>query len=112
MVVTILDFRGRVLKSFQRAVPADLPSAAHGELANRWHAETEAEIRSMLTSRSGPSEGVKAVVARFFVEALIAYQQMDRDSTHALLRACDALLPGDPWIGNALATLNPPEPHQ
>lgn len=101
-VVTILDFRGRVLKSFRRPLPGGLDPSERVELANRWHAEAEIEVRSTLARRSKPADPSNPVVARLFVAALVAYHQMDRISARAALLACDALLPGDPRIGAAL----------
>lgn len=102
-VVTILDFHGRVLKSFRRPLPVGLDPRGRAELANRWHAEAELEVRSTLARRTKPATGGHSVVARLFLAALVAYHQMDRTSARAALLACDALLPGDPRIGAALA---------
>ncbi|MFV8751523.1 hypothetical protein ACNOYE_13340 [Nannocystaceae bacterium ST9] len=100
-VVTILDFRGRVLKTFRRTLPDQLEPHEHAELANRWHAEAEAEVHATLAGRTA-NPNVPRVVARLFIEAMVAYRRMDRASARAVLRACDALMPGDSRIGAAL----------
>lgn len=118
-LVTILDFCGRVLKSFKRPLPSGTDPQHYNELAKRWHATVEHEVRESLRRRvpigalaiPGPSGAslhpqasqAREVVARLFTEAMAAYARRDLDSAAAMLEACEELLPGDAQIRGALA---------
>lgn len=109
-IVTILDFRGRVLKSFKRALPSETEPHLRHELAKRWHATIEQEVRDSLRrrvplARLGGGEQALEVVARLFLEAMAAYARRDLDSAEAVLLACDHLMPGDARVGAALVNV-------
>jgi hypothetical protein len=106
-LVTIIDFRGRVLKTWHSPfviIPAD-PAAP--EKIRRWHAEIESSVRNNLTrvserQRITPNH---EPVSHLFVAAARAYAERDLDTAGALLRACELLLPDDPRIREALRHL-------
>lgn len=111
-VVTIVDFRGRVLKSFRTEVPPALRGreAELMDFANDFHAGIEAQVHQSLEAarqrhRSDAEPELGGVVAELFVEAVQAYARQELDTARAVLRACDALQPGDPRIRAALARL-------
>lgn len=125
-LVTILDFCGRVLKSFKRTLPSGSEPQHYNEQAKRWHATVEHEVRESLRRRvpigalaiPGPSAAsssgttlhphapqAREVVARLFTEAMAAYARRDLDSAAAVLEACEALLPGDAEIRGAIMAL-------
>jgi hypothetical protein len=111
-VVTIVDFRGRVLKSFRSEVPPALRGreAELMDFANDFHASIEAQVHESLEAarqrnRSDEPE-LGGVVAELFIEAVQAYARQELDTARAVLRACDVLQPGDPRIRAALARLD------
>jgi hypothetical protein len=117
-LVTILDFCGRVLKSFKRTLPSGSEPQHYNELAKRWHATVEHEVRESLRRRvpigalaiPGPTAHAQSaqsreVVARLFTDAMAAYARRDLDSAAAMLEACEELLPGDAQVRAALAVV-------
>lgn len=107
-LVTIVDFRGRVLKTWRSAfvvAPADL---AAPEKIRRWHAEIESGVRNNLT-RAAERERIAPnhePVSHLFVAAARAYAERDLDTAAALLHACELLLPSDPRVRAALRQLS------
>jgi hypothetical protein len=106
-LVTIVDFRGRVLKTWRSpfaVAPADL---ATPEKIRRWHADIESGVRNNLARASERQQIIPNLepVSHLFVAAARAYAERDLDTAAALLRACDLLLPNDPRIRAALRQL-------
>jgi hypothetical protein len=108
-LVTIVDFRGRVLKTWRSrfcVTPGD-PTAP--EIIRRWHGEIETNIRSTLArvadrQKSAPNH---EPVSHLFVAMARAYAERDLDTAVALLHACDLLLPDDPRIRAAVRRVCP-----
>lgn len=99
-LVTIVDFRGRVLKTWRSSF---LVSAADVDSARRWHQQIEVEVRGTLSraARKLPEQRDNNVAACLFVEAMRAYGVRDFERAQTLLDACDRLVPGDVRIGSA-----------
>ena len=102
-LVTIVDFRGRVLKSWKSSFlvdPGDLDEA------RKWHRGVADEVRENLARVARRSDDRSASVgAVLFVEAMRAHAVHDAARAGALLSACARLLPGDQRVGAGLARL-------
>lgn len=109
-LVTIVDFRGRVLKTWRSSFVVATADLAASETIRRWHAEIERGVRNNL-SRVSERQQIAPnhePVSHLFVAAARAYAQRDLDTAAALLRACELLLPDDPRIRAALRQLPSP----
>ena len=102
-LVTIVDFRGRVLKIWRSALginPVELDSA------RRWHQKIDGEVRENLTRLARrPADRSAIVGASLFVEAMRAYAIRDYAGAGAILSVCATLLPHDRRIEAARARL-------
>jgi len=103
-LVTIVDYRGRVLKSWQSSF---LVAEGDYEQARKWHARVEGEVRDNLAKvkQRPPQRDPAAVGACLFVEAMQAYAALDYDRAVAILQVCDGIVPGDRRVIAALARL-------
>lgn len=107
-LVTIVDFRGRVLKRWQSdfCVASSDPEAP--DLIRKWHAGIEARVRENLakaTRRRPQTRGAEEVVSHLYVAAMRAYAERDLDTARDVLRACALLLPDDKRISAGLERL-------
>lgn len=123
-LVTIVDFRGRVLKTWRSPFAVDEHDAALGDIARKWHADIEASVRETLeraatrarrdgeqpaargASRDGVRDGLLAV-SHLYLAAARAYAERDFETALALLGACELLLPDDPRIRAAIRRMRP-----
>lgn len=104
-LVTIVDFRGRVLKTWKS--PFALAPDDHDapEQIRRWHQEIEVRVREKLAAlarRRPQGEATGVVVGHLFIAAMQAYCSRDLRTAYALLRSCDLLMPDEPRIRAAL----------
>lgn len=109
-LLTIVDFRGRVLKTWRSpftVAPAD-PTAP--DQIRRWHAEIERGVRSNLArvSERQRAESEQEAISHLFAAAVRAYAARDLDTAAALVQACSLLLPDDPRIRAAQQWLPAP----
>jgi hypothetical protein len=106
-LVTIVDFRGRVLKRWTRPFALDVDDA--GAELRRWHATIEGQVRDSLShaarARARPPQLDKAT-SRLFLAGITAYAKHDFDAARIALRACARLLPEDLRVRAALARLD------
>ena len=107
-LVTIVDFRGRVLKTWRSPFALHADDIHTPEQIRRWHRDIEARVREKLACvarRRPESEAAGTVVAHLFVEAIRAYGERDFKTAKALLRACDLLQPDEARIKTGLERL-------
>lgn len=132
-LVTIVDFRGRVLKRWTQPLD-DADDARSAAAARRWHAQIEAEVRASLAqaaerrARAGRADEPEArasspsprqpalrgpgsrsdtdAVSRLFLAGVAAYARRDLDRARAALHACARLLPEDERVRAALLHLD------
>lgn len=107
-LVTIIDFRGRVLKTWRSPFSLRADELGAPEQIRRWHHDIETRVREKLAqvARGRPQVDASGVVAaHLFVAAMKAYGGRDLQTARALLRACDLLLPDDPRVGAALGRI-------
>lgn len=110
-LVTIVDFRGRVLKSWKGPLLVAPNDPAAPSLARKWHAEIEARVRESLSraAHKRPSgdrrRAEEEAVAHLFIAAMQAYADRDYPTARSVLEACALLLPEDPRIRTALQRL-------
>ena len=107
-LVTIVDFRGRVLKRWSSDFRVDESSVEAPASIRAWHNQIETGIRNSLAaaSRKRPEpESTGEVVARLFMAAMGAYGQRDFQTAAAVLEACDQILPDQPRVCAARAQL-------
>ncbi|NVB40496.1 hypothetical protein G6O69_21830 [Pseudenhygromyxa sp. WMMC2535] len=109
-VVTIIDYRGRVLQRFTNDVPAHLTTEAElTAFANELHATIDTQVQAKLTASARPNPGRererRLAVAELYRRALDAYAKGDSLTARALLRACDRIRPGEPRVRAALEDL-------
>ncbi len=98
-LVTIVDFRGRVLKSWQSSFlvdPGDL------DAARRWHQTVEKDVRASLgrAAKRAPDR-TSSVAACLFSEAMRAYVERDYARASLLLDSCARLVPDDARVAAA-----------
>lgn len=108
-LVTIVDFRGRVLKTWRSPFAVDEHDPALGDIARKWHADIEASVRETLeraSARARPDGGLLAV-SHLYLAAARAYAERDFETALALLGACELLLPNDPRIRAAIRRMRP-----
>jgi hypothetical protein len=100
-LVTIVDFRGRVLKIWRSALGVD---PAGLDSARRWHQKIDGEVRESLTRVARrPADRSAIVGASLFVEAMRAYAVRDYAGAETILSGCERLLPHDRRIDAARA---------
>lgn len=108
-LVTIVDFRGRVLKSWTSSFSIETSSPEAPAAIRRWHNDIEARVRDNLaraaTRRPESASASNVVVSHLFIAAMQAYSDRDLDTALAVLRACELLLPDDPRIRAGLQRL-------
>ena len=100
-LVTIVDFRGRVLKRWTSSFSVSSGSPEAPAAIRRWHNDIEARVRDNLAraaNRRPESSANNEVVSRLFIAAVQAYGARDLDTARAVLSACELLLPEDPRI--------------
>lgn len=103
---TIVDFRGRVLKTWHSPFHVDPQSPDGPGQIRAWHAQIEQRLRQQLATvaqRRAPREALGPVLAEFYVAAMRAYAERDRSTARALFEICEHLQPGDPRVRAALA---------
>lgn len=109
-LLTIVDFRGRVLKRWTSDFRVDQHSLDAPARIREWHNQIETKIRNSLAAatrkraQAGPSQ-TGQVVGELFVRAMEAYAQRDFETAAAVLEACDQLLPNEPRVRAARAQL-------
>ena len=107
-LVTIIDFRGRVLKTWRSPFSLRADDHAAPEKIRRWHHDIATRVREKLAqvARGRPhSDATGVVAAHLFVAAMKAYGGRDLRTARALLRSCDLLLPDDPRVAAALGRI-------
>jgi hypothetical protein len=107
-LVTIVDFRGRVLKSWTSPFCVASSSPDAPATIRRWHNDIEARVRDNLaraSNRRPQSEANAQVVSHLFIAAVQAYSARDLSTARAVLRVCELLLPDDPRIRAWLSRL-------
>ena len=107
-LVTIVDFRGRVLKTWRSPFALHADDVHTPEQIRRRHHDIEARVREKLASvaqRRPESEATGTVVAHLFVEAMRAYGERDFSTARALLRACELLQPAEARIRTGIECL-------
>ena len=109
-LVTIVDFRGRVLKRWRSDIfiVAGDPRAA--DRIREWHNSIESRVRASLTQatrRRPTARKADEVVSHLYIAAMKAYADRDLDTARDVLRACALLLPDDERIAAALRRLRP-----
>jgi hypothetical protein len=100
-LVTIVDFRGRVLKSWKSSFSIASTDLAAPAAIRRWHNDIEARVRDNLARAANKRPSVETgneVVSHLFVAAVEAYRRRDLETARAVMRACELLLPDDPRI--------------
>jgi len=105
-LLTIVDFRGRVLKTWRSPFTLDEHAASTPERIRSWHRNIERRLRDKLAAvsrRRSQTDVEGDVVAHLFVAAIRAYGARDLDTACALLEACDQLRPDDRRVRAALA---------
>jgi hypothetical protein len=106
-LVTIVDFRGRVLKTWRSPFTVDEADPEVGALARKWHADIEIKVRESLAraaSQRGPNG--QPAVSHLYLAAAKAYAERDFETALAVLSACDLLLPDDARIRAALRKIS------
>lgn len=107
-LVTIVDFRGRVLKTWRAPLTVGPLDPAAPEHARRWHADIEARVRESLARAAGrnakPSTDAD-VASHLFLAAAEAYAERDLETAKEVLIACELLLPDDERVRAALDRL-------
>ena len=106
LLVTIVDFRGRVLKRWTSSFAIESSSPEAPGAIRRWHNDIEARVRDNLAraaNRRPQTQTHGGVVSHLFVAAVQAFSERELDTAHAILLACDLLLPDDPRICAGLA---------
>jgi hypothetical protein len=109
-LVTIVDFRGRVLKTWRSSFAVDEQDPALGDIARKWHADIEASVRETLkraVTRQRGDDEQQLAVSHLFLSAARAYAERDFETALALLGACELLLPDDPRIRAAIRRIRP-----
>jgi hypothetical protein len=102
-LITIVDFRGRVLKTWQSD---DLIDASDLVSARKWHQAIERDVRGSLSKATQRGSDRSASVGGcLFVEAMRAYATRDYGRAKKALMACAHLLPSDPRVHAAMARL-------
>lgn len=103
-LVTIVDFRGRVLKTWRSPFSVELDSEELGDVARRWHADIEARVRESLAQAAARARRPEQheVVSHLYLAAARAYAQRDFETARAVLSVCELLMPDDPRIRQAL----------
>jgi hypothetical protein len=107
-LVTIVDFRGRVLKTWTSPFRVELDSAEAPVSIRRWHGEIEVRVRESLSrasQRKSRKQGQSEAVAHLFLAAMQAYRERDFATAYGVLRGCELLLPEDARIRGALRRL-------
>ncbi|NVB42567.1 hypothetical protein G6O69_32385 [Pseudenhygromyxa sp. WMMC2535] len=106
-LVTIVDFRGRVLKTWRRQLDVAADHITAPDLAREWHDEVEAQVRANLNraAKRSSSASEDVVVAHLFAAAMQAYANRDFATAKAVCRACTLLLPEDSRLSSCLQQL-------
>ena len=106
---SIVDFRGRVLKTYRSPFPICRDSRLSAR-ARSWHAEVEAKVRATLERAKRRDlerdPVVSEVVANLYLAALRSYSELDFETAFELLRACEQLEPKDPRVRSALGRVS------
>ena len=103
-LVTLIDFRGRVLQRWTSPDPVADP-----DQIRRWHGDIEAQVRAKLSrvaarpTKTDTRWAEKRFGAHLFMEAMRAYAHRDLATALALIEACAGLLPDDPRVHTARA---------
>ncbi len=113
-LVTIVDFRGKVLKSWRTPlrVAPDAPQAQ--SVARTWHDDIEVKVRDSLSRASQTRSKSRAksrrqsgeAVARLFAAGIQAYSNSDFVTAKSVLLVCDELIGGDRRIAAALKRID------
>ncbi|MCA9696475.1 MAG: hypothetical protein KC431_03035 [Myxococcales bacterium] len=104
--VSIVDFRGRVLKTWKSPLCVDTSDPRLPGLARRWHQDIEARVRDSLNRASQRKQDQEGeAVAHLFTAAAQAYADRDLNTARAVFSACALLLPDDTRIRAALDRL-------
>ena len=103
-LVTIVDFRGRVLKTWRQTLAPGLEECEAQPLARRWHADIEARVRANL-QRAAQRQSGDETLAHLFLAAAGSYAGRDLHTARAVLEACELLAPDERRIRDALAHL-------
>lgn len=107
-LVTIVDFRGRVLKSWKSSFAIGSTDPGAPAAIRRWHNDIEARVCDNLARAANKrplTETGNEVVSHLFVAAVQAYRVRDLETARAVMAACELLLPDDPRIHAALLRL-------
>jgi len=106
-LVTVADFRGRILKTWRRPVRLD-DGTRSADLVASAHRTAEAEIRRNLNElQRGRREPRNCLTAtKLFVRAVLAHQQGDDDLARRLLETVMILLPDDLRVRAVAEELN------
>lgn len=107
-LVTIVDFRGRVLKTWTSPFEIDAGDPEVGGAIRQWHADIEARVRDSLARaarRQPQTRDASETVSHLFLAAMQAYGARDLETAIALLHACELLLPEDRRIRAGLRRL-------
>ena len=107
-LVTIVDFRGRVLKRWHSDVFIASGDPRAADRIREWHNAIETRVRESLSKaarRRPASRQADEVVSHLYVAAMKAYAERDLDTARDVLRACALLLPDDQRIACALQRL-------
>lgn len=107
-LVTIVDFRGRVLKSWTSSFSIASTSPEAPAAIRRWHNDIEARVRDNLArvAKQQPrAETNNEAVSHLFIAAMQAYADRDLETAREVLSACELLLPDDPRIRDSLVRL-------
>jgi len=105
--VSIVDFRGRVLKTWKSPHSVDPHDPQLPAMARRWHQEIEARVRESLTraSQQRRPDHDGETVAHLFAAAVEAYANRDLATARAVFATCALLRPDEPRIRAALDRL-------
>ena len=103
--VTIVDFRGRVLKRWTHPLTAGLDEVGQGIAAREWHAQRVARVSESLAkaARSRRRSPFGSGLSRLYLAGMSAYAKRDFEAAEVAWRACARLLPEDRRIQSALA---------
>ena len=102
---TIVDFRGRVLKTWHSPFHIDPQSPDGPGQIRAWHAKIEERLRAQLSAvakRRSPGGEPGPVVAELFIAAMRSYAERERSTALALLEICEYLQPGEARVRAAI----------
>lgn len=109
LLVTIVDFRGRVLKSWSSEFSVDEGAPDAPEVIRKWHSDIETQVRTKLSraaTRRPQQNSTGEFGSHLFFAAMRAYGERDFSTARAVLQACELLLPDDERVRAALSRLN------